>query len=77
MIAWLLALGALSAGAAQASLLARSAGRSPSPFSALARLLLVGSVLLVAARAGYLVPAALCWMLGFGAACGLAYRRLR
>lgn len=68
-------LGALT-GALQAGLLGRAAARGPHPLWLLARLTLVGGVLLCAARAGHLLPAAAGWLVGFLVATVWVHRRL-
>ncbi|HUB08800.1 MAG TPA: hypothetical protein VMB50_17465 [Myxococcales bacterium] len=74
MILWLIA--GIAAGGAQATLLSFSAGgRSRFP-AFLARIAVVAAILLLAVRAGHLVPAALGWVIGFAAASALALRRL-
>jgi len=77
MMAALFALSSAAAGLAQAELLARAAGKPPHPLAFAARLLLVGLLLVLAARAGQLLWGATGWALGFGMAAVAAYRRLR
>ncbi len=74
MTGWLLALGAAAAGAGQAVLLGRAARPRPSPLLALARVIIVGTVLFVAARAGHLGAAVAGWMVGLASA-GIVVRR--
>jgi hypothetical protein len=74
---WLFALGGALAGMAQARLLARSARSRTGAVSIFARLLLVGAVLLPAARAGHLASGTAGWMAGFAAAGVLLHRGLR
>jgi hypothetical protein len=74
---WLFALGGALAGMAQSGLLARASRSGPAPVSIFARLLLVGAVLFLAARAGHLASATAGWMAGFAAAGVLLHRRLR
>jgi len=77
MSGWLIALLGAAAGVAQASLLAKSAGRRPNPLLLLARLVLVVGVLFLAAREGYLLQGAAGWLAGFALASVVVYRRLR
>lgn len=76
MTGWLLGLGG-AAGAAQAGLLWRAARRRPGPAALLARLGLVAGVLLLAARAGQLLPGAAGWLAGFLLAGALLAGRAR
>jgi formate-dependent nitrite reductase membrane component NrfD len=71
-----LALGA-AVGAAQAGLLLAAVRRRPNPLSALARLVLVGAALVVAARLGHLGAATLGWVGGLVLSGARCYRRLR
>ena len=77
MTGWVFALGAAAAGVAQARLLAGSARGTAGPLSFLFRLLLVGAVLFLAARAGHLPLGVAGWMLGFAASVTVLHRRLR
>tara|TARA_R110002095_G_scaffold107319_1_gene94115 strand:- start:269 stop:502 length:234 start_codon:yes stop_codon:yes gene_type:complete len=71
MNAWLFAVAGAFAGVAQAGLLLRSVRGAATPLSFLFRLLLVAGVLLFAARAGSLLPAAAGWFTGFCASVAL------
>ncbi len=73
----LFALGGATAGVAQAGDIARSARRGPRTLAGVARLMLVGAVLFVAARSGGLALAAVGWGIGFAAAVVVLRRRLR
>ncbi len=73
----LFTLGGAAAGMAQAGLLARASRSRPAPISIFARLLLVGVVLFLAARAGHLASGMVGWMAGFAATGVLLHRRLR
>jgi uncharacterized ion transporter superfamily protein YfcC len=78
MIGWMLAIAGFAAGSLQAALLARAArGTSASAVHVLVRLLLVGGILLVAARTGNLLVGAVGWLSGFTMASALLYLRLR
>jgi len=77
VISWLVTFAAASAGAVQAASLARSARSHPSPLAPFARLMLVGAVLLVAARSGHVALGAAGWLVGFALSVALFYRRLR
>lgn len=76
MNAWLFALAGAFAGVAQAGLLVRTLRENAHPLSFLLRLLLVGGVLFVAARAGGLLPAAAGWFTGFCASVAILRRSL-
>lgn len=65
------------AGVLQAGSLARAARGAANPFAPLLRLLAVGAVLVVAARAGALLAAAAGWLAGFVIAAVVIARRLR
>jgi hypothetical protein len=75
MTAWAALLGGVATGAAQAGLLRRASRVGPGLTSLLVRLLLVGAVLLLAARAGHLAQGAVGWMAGFAASGLLLHRR--
>lgn len=77
MTGWLFALGGAFAGAAQAVLLARAAQGIATPLSFLFRLLLVVGVLILAARAGYLLFGAAGWFTGFVVSAAILFRSLR
>jgi len=77
MIGWLFALAGATAGAAQAGLLGRSVRRGLHPFGLLVRIGLVAAVLVLAARAGHLVPGSVGWLAGFLVAAAIVHRRLR
>jgi hypothetical protein len=77
VIEGLFSLAGAAAGAVQARLLARAARNGPGPFGFAARLLLVGAVLVAAARAGALAPAAATWFAGFATTGLVLHRRLR
>ena len=66
------------AGVVEIVLLRRTVGPGVGPFGVVVRLLLVGSVLYIAALEGHLIPAAAGWAVGFlGAMVGtLAYRKV-
>jgi hypothetical protein len=66
----------VAAGAVQAALLARSTGTVAVVPAFLLRYAIVAVVLVVAARAGYLIPAAAGWAGGFAISAGVAYRGL-
>jgi hypothetical protein len=70
-----LAVGA-AVGGAQAGLLLASVRRRPNPLSVVARLVLVGGVLVVAARQGHLGAATLGWLGGLTVNGARVYRRL-
>jgi len=76
-MAWLFALGGAQAGLAQAGLLFFAARRGPGPASALTRLLLVGALLLLAARSGHLLFGAVGWIVGFASTALVLQQRLR
>jgi len=76
VIAALAAMAGLAAGLAHGLLLGRSAGRPPAAFGLVARALLVGVVLLLAARAGQLVPATAGWFVAFALTVGVLRARL-
>lgn len=76
MNAWLFALAGTFAGVAQAGLLARTVREYANPLSFLFRLLLVGGVLFLAARAGCLLPGAAGWFTGFCASVAFLPRSL-
>jgi hypothetical protein len=73
---WLFALSGAAAGAAQAGLLGRAAGASPSPLGVLLRLFIVAAVLVVAARGGYIAAGTAGWATGFLLGAVLVHRRL-
>jgi hypothetical protein len=77
MMSALFALSGLTAGAAQAGLLARSNQAGPHPVSLILRLVLVGAVLLFAAQNGHLAIAFAAWSAGFVVAAGAVYRRMQ
>jgi hypothetical protein len=77
MTGWLFALLGAAAGVAQAGLLARSPQGRANPLAFLARFVLVGAVLVLAARAGSLAAATAGWLAGFVAAGAVALRGLR
>ncbi|MCA9693358.1 MAG: hypothetical protein R3A51_19110 [Nannocystaceae bacterium] len=73
ILALFASLGAI-AGVAQSMLLRASAGGRPHPLAGLARLLLVGAALTVAAARGCLLPATIGWVAAFSLT-GLALAR--
>lgn len=77
MIGWYIALGGAAAGMVQAGLLARVARNGPDPLSFLVRLVLVGTVLFLAARTGHLAAGAAAWSAALIAAGVRAHRKLR
>ena len=77
MMGWVFTLGGAAAGTAQAGLLERASRNGPTLVSIVARLLLVGGVLLLAARSGHLAPGTGGWMAGFTGTGMLLHRRLR
>ncbi|MHB8416542.1 MAG: hypothetical protein ACYDCL_00595 [Myxococcales bacterium] len=77
MIGWLFGLGGATAGTVQAGLLVWSVCGRPGSLAALLRFSLVAAVLVIAARAGHLVPGAAGWLGGFAVASACAVWRLR
>jgi hypothetical protein len=77
MMAVVFAILAGLAGIAQVRLLARGTTRAPNPFSLFARLLLVATVLVLAALAGHLLVAAAGWFAGYALMVAVTYWRLR
>jgi len=73
--AWAPLLGGIAPGTAQAGLLGSASRNGPGLASRLTRLVLVGSVLLLAARAGHLAPGVVGWMAGLAATGLLLHRR--
>jgi hypothetical protein len=67
----------VAVGVAHAALLARAARSGPSPLGALVRLLLVASVLVLAATLDHVAAAAIGWGIGFVVAAAVIRRRLR
>jgi hypothetical protein len=76
MMSWLFVLIGAAAGGVQAGLLGREARVGPRLWSWPLRLLVVGGVLYLGARAGQLLPAAAGWAAGFLVLGLLAWRRL-
>jgi hypothetical protein len=77
MTAALFALLGVVAGVVEVALLWRATGSGADPFGVILRLFLVGSVLLVAAVAGQLLPASAGWAAGFGASATIVARESR
>lgn len=75
MIGWFFVLGGVAVGVVQALLLARAAAGSAVAAPMIVRLLLVGAVLVLAARSGQLVPGTAGWVSGFAVSCALLYFR--
>jgi hypothetical protein len=74
-MAWIVVLLAASIGLAHVVQLGRAARLGPRPVEALARLLVVGTLLALAAASGWLAAGALGWGAGFaGGAVVLAWR---
>ncbi|MEJ2087103.1 MAG: hypothetical protein P8Y69_01170 [Gammaproteobacteria bacterium] len=71
---WAFALVGALVGVVQTHLLARSTTRGPGLFSYAVRLILVGAVLLIAARSGHLASAACGWILGFAVGMAIQLR---
>lgn len=69
-------LGAL-AGVAEAALLRRSVSSRVPPFGMILRLVMVGSILIAAAVAGHLLPAALGWAAGFAGTSFIVAMKMR
>lgn len=77
MTTLLFAVGGCVLGLLQAMLLARSTRQGPDPLSFFLRLLLVGTLLLGAARAAQLGPTAAAWAAGFASGTMRIARRRR
>ena len=77
MMGWPFALYGLAAGTVQAALLVLPARGRPHLLSLVGRLLLVGVILLLAARAGQLAFCSAGWITGFAVAGVVVYRRIR